>query len=188
MTSGISAEYVHFTGGVLNIITKSGGNTFTVTFIFFFNDTATTKIYTLSLHDALPIYRRHVHHGAASGLERRPQPLRQRDAREQVDVEDVQPVDIRHLERADLSAVRPLRRDRRIVDQRVQAVAHDVAQAGHLRFHPSDIGQVELDMVLRPAFPRAARIEWMPRDGQHTPPGVAEGFHRGVADASAGTG
>src|SRR2546430_16624299 len=35
-------------------------------FLFFFNDTATTEIYTLSLHDALPIYlgplaRRHVH-------------------------------------------------------------------------------------------------------------------------------
>src|ERR1035438_10899933 len=25
---------------------------------FFFNDTATTEIYTLSLHDALPIYRK----------------------------------------------------------------------------------------------------------------------------------
>src|SRR6478609_11872069 len=28
---------------------------------FFFNDTATTEIYTLSLHDALPIYRRLGH-------------------------------------------------------------------------------------------------------------------------------
>src|SRR2546422_2362972 len=28
-----------------------------VFFFFFFNDTATTEIYTLSLHDALPIYR-----------------------------------------------------------------------------------------------------------------------------------
>src|SRR5689334_25010236 len=27
------------------------------TFFFFFNDTATTEIYTLSLHDALPIYQ-----------------------------------------------------------------------------------------------------------------------------------
>src|SRR2546428_4326381 len=27
-------------------------------FFFFFNDTATTEIYTLSLHDALPIYVR----------------------------------------------------------------------------------------------------------------------------------
>jgi hypothetical protein len=29
LTSGITAEYGHFTGGVLNLITKSGGNTFT---------------------------------------------------------------------------------------------------------------------------------------------------------------
>src|SRR3712207_7383791 len=27
---------------------------------FFFNDTATTEIYTLSLHDALPIYANHL--------------------------------------------------------------------------------------------------------------------------------
>src|SRR2546425_2399286 len=31
--------------------------TVVVFFFFFFNDTATTEIYTLSLHDALPIYR-----------------------------------------------------------------------------------------------------------------------------------
>src|SRR2546427_7595371 len=40
-----------------------------ITLIFFFNDTATTEIYTLSLHDALPISdrpqpHRHVVHGA----------------------------------------------------------------------------------------------------------------------------
>src|SRR3970040_3033246 len=29
----------------------------TLWFFFFFNDTATTEIYTLSLHDALPIFR-----------------------------------------------------------------------------------------------------------------------------------
>src|SRR5260370_13417961 len=29
----------------------------TISFFFFFNDTATTEIYTLSLHDALPISR-----------------------------------------------------------------------------------------------------------------------------------
>src|SRR3712207_7295764 len=47
---------------------------------FFFNDTATTEIYTLSLHDALPIWRGHgVHrprplrHGPpAAGADRRP--------------------------------------------------------------------------------------------------------------------
>src|SRR2546425_11329176 len=30
--------------------------TFSFSFFFFFNDTATTEIYTLSLHDALPIF------------------------------------------------------------------------------------------------------------------------------------
>src|SRR5258708_38899872 len=36
---------------------------------FFFNDTATTEIYTLSLHDALPIY---PHSSASCTLETRP--------------------------------------------------------------------------------------------------------------------
>src|SRR2546425_4673544 len=39
--------------------------TFSCYFFFFFNDTATTEIYTLSLHDALPIFwntpRQHFH-------------------------------------------------------------------------------------------------------------------------------
>src|SRR5476649_3079060 len=35
-------------------------------FFFFFNDTATTEIYTLSLHDALPIFfAHHLHHAHA---------------------------------------------------------------------------------------------------------------------------
>src|SRR5215813_15094331 len=38
-------------------------------FFFFFNDTATTEIYTLSLHDALPILR--VFPGAAECLRQR---------------------------------------------------------------------------------------------------------------------
>src|SRR5438309_5566065 len=34
-------------------------------YLFFFNDTATTEIYTLSLHDALPIFRDHrAEHGS----------------------------------------------------------------------------------------------------------------------------
>src|SRR5256885_8464256 len=35
-------------------------------FFFFFNDTATTEIYTLSLHDALPIYA--ARHALTAGL------------------------------------------------------------------------------------------------------------------------
>src|SRR2546425_4975608 len=44
----------------------------TFCFFFFFNDTATTEIYTLSLHDALPIFER-----ASRGLGRQ---IRRRDA------------------------------------------------------------------------------------------------------------
>src|SRR6266705_4530544 len=40
------------------IHTKTSRPTHTPTLFFFFNDTATTEIYTLSLHDALPISRR----------------------------------------------------------------------------------------------------------------------------------
>src|SRR2546429_4864583 len=36
---------------------------------FFFNDTATTEIYTLSLHDALPIYAGIVRRGAANHVD-----------------------------------------------------------------------------------------------------------------------
>src|SRR2546430_9786773 len=60
----------------------------TCVFFFFFNDTATTEIYTLSLHDALPIFPdldravpaagavlRLVRHAACGG----PEPRRGRD-------------------------------------------------------------------------------------------------------------
>src|ERR1051326_9586380 len=39
---------------------------------FFFNDTATTEIYTLSLHDALPIYVAAHLHGHERGARRDP--------------------------------------------------------------------------------------------------------------------
>src|SRR6266496_4895882 len=42
---------------------------------FFFNDTATTEIYTLSLHDALPIYHARRSHGAAGRGTERDRPL-----------------------------------------------------------------------------------------------------------------
>ena len=37
-----------------------GGGGVVVVVVFFFNDTATTEIYTLSLHDALPISAVHT--------------------------------------------------------------------------------------------------------------------------------
>src|SRR2546427_5262954 len=43
---------LHGCGTSVNALRQQG-----CPFFFFFNDTATTEIYTLSLHDALPIYR-----------------------------------------------------------------------------------------------------------------------------------
>ena len=40
--------------------------------LFFFNDTATTEIYTLSLHDALPIFQELIKRYWGSGLIRKP--------------------------------------------------------------------------------------------------------------------
>src|SRR5476649_3043470 len=40
---------------------------------FFFNDTATTEIYTLSLHDALPIWRQRLAQDAAACHDRFPE-------------------------------------------------------------------------------------------------------------------
>src|SRR3989442_4880803 len=54
-------------------------------FFFFFNDTATTEIYTLSLHDALPILDRHGAWPRASGAQAglvRSSPLRLRRKRD----------------------------------------------------------------------------------------------------------
>src|SRR3712207_7509691 len=45
--------------------------------LFFFNDTATTEIYTLSLHDALPIYVRRADEARRPGRRGGAQPLRQ---------------------------------------------------------------------------------------------------------------
>src|SRR5256885_7219795 len=53
-----------------------------ISFFFFFNDTATTEIYTLSLHDALPIslpkreslLDRRLHHRSAQDPAVRPAP------------------------------------------------------------------------------------------------------------------
>src|SRR3712207_7056035 len=44
-------------------------------FLFFFNDTATTEIYTLSLHDALPISRRGAARRGPQGAPPRPKRL-----------------------------------------------------------------------------------------------------------------
>src|SRR5208283_2943870 len=59
---------------------------------FFFNDTATTEIYTLSLHDALPIFHVRQHVVQRSGRAAVEERLREREDRKQRGrVESVRP-------------------------------------------------------------------------------------------------
>src|SRR5690348_18016623 len=60
-------------------IALSTNSLFILSLLFFFNDTATTEIYTLSLHDALPICAIHELFGEA-GLPRAPVAFDHRDA------------------------------------------------------------------------------------------------------------
>src|SRR5438132_13195600 len=50
-------------------------------FFFFFNDTATTEIYTLSLHDALPIWRLRRRRAPPGADRRRTGPAQAREDR-----------------------------------------------------------------------------------------------------------
>src|SRR5256885_2410994 len=54
---------------------------YNLSFFFFFNDTATTEIYTLSLHDALPISRHDRRADARDSRWHRLQPARERRSR-----------------------------------------------------------------------------------------------------------
>src|SRR5437660_12908003 len=53
MSASVILCFSHFTSSFLFLLYS---RFFFFLFFFFFNDTATTEIYTLSLHDALPIY------------------------------------------------------------------------------------------------------------------------------------
>ena len=47
ITSGITAEYGRFTGGVVNAVTKSGGNTFSGSFRTGFSNPSWTRAHAL---------------------------------------------------------------------------------------------------------------------------------------------
>jgi hypothetical protein len=50
------------------------------------------------------------------------------------------------------------------------------------------IGEIDLDVILRPHFPRAVFRKGMPRAGDHAPPGCRKSLDCGVADPTARAG
>src|SRR3712207_6987540 len=73
---------------------------------FFFNDTATTEIYTLSLHDALPISDPRVVRPVLGELP--PQPARHRDRPGRRDGVAVHPQQVRPAHRPVVGVLRPV--------------------------------------------------------------------------------
>src|ERR1022692_565472 len=57
-TGGLSTSVLPVSSAVARTVVAHLSPLLLFSFFFFFNDTATTEIYTLSLHDALPIWAR----------------------------------------------------------------------------------------------------------------------------------
>src|SRR5438445_9743081 len=73
-------------------------------FIFVFNDTATTEIYTLSLHDALPICKRAVaRYSAVAGIAHHDDGARQR--LQALQAEREMPCDVGEVTRRDVHGI-----------------------------------------------------------------------------------
>src|SRR2546430_8725877 len=128
---------------------------------FFFNDTATTEIYTLSLHDALPISR------ASSRL--RPNPARGRDG---LLACDVQPLPALPVLQVPVACLRPC------ILEEVAAVARQgarerrrVLRLGERRSCRPQLG-LELQAV---ELHRQARVDPVTFLLEHDPLGPAQG-------------
>jgi hypothetical protein len=120
-----------------------------------------------------------VDHRAAGTLQLPQQAARQKDRREQVDLEHVLPVLELGIDGAEAGAGLPLRRNAGIVDQcvqpstlRCQARLHfgDGAQG------VASIGQIDLDVILRPHLPGAVLGEGVARAGGPRQPARAKRF------------
>ena len=139
--------------------------------------------------DAAAGDRRHVDHAALGRGQFVDQAARQRDGREEIDIEDLAPEIERRVYGTEPRAARPLGRDCCIVHERIELAAGqsrpDLLDAAA---DIDRIGEIELDMILAAAWPGAERAEWLARNGDDPPAVGAELLHRCVADAAARAG
>ena len=132
-----------------------------------------------------------VDHRALGALELLDQPARQHDGREEVDLEHVLPVLQRRLDGFQPRAALALGRDGGVADERVEPAVLGLEAFAHFAdraFGIGGIGEVDLDVILRPHLPGAVLREGVARAGDDAPARRGEALHRGVADAAAGAG
>src|SRR5207244_12254272 len=103
---------------------------FSVLFLsfFFFNDPATTEIYTLSLHDALPILRQPGHGGGPGGGVRAGERRRQPGPRSEEHTSELQSPD--HLVCRLLLEKKKKKRNKRTDKQEVEAHENEKKRVG----------------------------------------------------------
>ena len=97
-----------------------------------------------------------VDHRALGRLELVEQAARQHDRREEIHLEHVVPDVARGVDRAEPLAARRLRRDRGVVDQRVQLAVQPPLDLGDRRVGVVRIGEIDLDVILRARLPRGS--------------------------------
>src|SRR5256886_11957005 len=147
-------------------------------FLFFFNDTATTEIYTLSLHDALPIYAS-PEGGLALHLERQERAVRG-ESRVLLEVRSASVVAVAHLHidaavpphGRDLRAGHPPLEEHRIAHARVGERRAREREGGG-RGHHSHGRTVARGRRQRPRAPRRAVSAVRRSVGAHGPAGRA---------------
>src|SRR3712207_8271597 len=103
-------------------------------YVFFFNDTATTEIYTLSLHDALPISRarrrRRLGLHGRRHVDRRP---RARGAPRPGD-RDLRPVDLRSEEHTSELQSRQYLVCRLLLEKKTKKISHLKTYKGYISY------------------------------------------------------
>src|SRR5256886_16777767 len=140
-------------------------------FLFFFNDTATTEIYTLSLHDALPIYAS-PEGGLALHLERQERAVRG-EPRVLLEVRSASVVAVAHLHidaavtphGRDLRAGHPLLKEHRVMAGRVGERRARECEGGGGRGHDA---HGCFPLALSPKRGTVARARRQRRSEEHT--------------------
>lgn len=100
------------------------------------------------------------------------QPARQHDRREEIDLEHRLPVLQPRAERAEPAAAFAFRRDRRVVDERMQPALLSPEPLLHLDNGADDVvrvGEIDLDVVIGAGLPGTVMRKWVTRAGDHAP-------------------
>ena len=122
-------------------------------------------------------------------LQLRAEAAREQDGGEEIDLEHLQPVRELGLEQPEARAAGTFRRNRGIVDERVQPAAlQALAHLADGALGILDVGEIDLQVILRTGAPGTVLGKRMARTGDDAPSRRREPFDRRMADPARGAG